>query len=432
VKKKALKKVFNVKFFQRIISIILVLLYFSNQVAFAASEIVGSNNVAAPTITNTGNIYDVTTQKYINGSGVNSFEKFNVDTGDIANLRFDADRLINLIYDSSASQINGEVNAFKNGIIGGNVVFANSNGFVVGSTGVLNVGSLTLTTPTKAAMDDVFTKDLLGQSIVDGTKLNKIMNLETETSDTGTIKFNGTVNSIRGVGMMGSDIKIETTANINANRNLDMTDAFVNIANTATGIAAVENGKIIIKAVSSPDAETASSDNTVEIAGKINANKADIDISAYSDINGKSAIVNVNSGADIKGNNVSISAFNEVKAKSKSTGTGVNLKDFDLDDLSLADLLNSKNSTATAKIIIDSGSIITAVKNPKKAPVKTNFINAVKYADSVWTRTLILITKIPRRSGCLLRNGAKLFPEESQAPVPSTNGNSRLPSNNPA
>ena len=81
--------------------------------------------------------------------GVNTFSRFNVDKGDIVNLRLinQQNKLVNLVFDSSASQINGIVNSYKGGQIGGNVLFANPHGFVIGKDGVFNVVSLTLMTP---------------------------------------------------------------------------------------------------------------------------------------------------------------------------------------------------------------------------------------------------------------------------------------------
>ena len=109
------------------------------------------------TVGNITNIQTNTTAK--NGTiGVNTFGRFNVGQGHIVNLNLinQQNKLVNLIFDSSASQIHGIVNSYKNGNIGGNVLFANPNGFVIGSTGVFNVGSLTLMTPKEDVMKKIF------------------------------------------------------------------------------------------------------------------------------------------------------------------------------------------------------------------------------------------------------------------------------------
>ena len=48
------------------------------------------------------------------------------------------------------------LNSIKNGKIGGNVYFATPNGMLVSSTGVVNVGSLTVTTPTREFAEKLF------------------------------------------------------------------------------------------------------------------------------------------------------------------------------------------------------------------------------------------------------------------------------------
>lgn len=159
-------KYLNIK---RIVALCLTLifsLYNTSLVALAVSEI--SVGGPLPTDTNINwngsNIYDIQTNTSVsNGTiGINSFDKFNVGQGDTVNLNLinAQNKLVNLIFDSSASQINGIVNSYMNGQIGGNVLFANPNGFVVGANGVFNVGSLTLMTPTEDSMRDLINFDI--------------------------------------------------------------------------------------------------------------------------------------------------------------------------------------------------------------------------------------------------------------------------------
>ena len=79
-----------------------------------------------------------------NGStGFHHFSNFYLNSGDIANLQFgDASKFVNFV--DTQVGIHGVFNAIKNGAVGGNVVFVSPQGMVVGSTGVLNVGSLQL------------------------------------------------------------------------------------------------------------------------------------------------------------------------------------------------------------------------------------------------------------------------------------------------
>ena len=118
---------------------------------YAASEYVridGGTNVTKGKVTD---IY-VGKMSSDNKTGVNVFQKFNVEKGDIANLRFNqkdqnvhANNLLNMVQDKI--NINGTVNALRNGKIGGNLYFISSNGMAVGSSGAINAGSLTVMTP---------------------------------------------------------------------------------------------------------------------------------------------------------------------------------------------------------------------------------------------------------------------------------------------
>ncbi len=109
----------------------------------------------ASTVTGAGTAnvtIDTGTVKGVNA--FNSFSQFNVNGGQTVNLNLPTGtaNLLNLVRDS-ASNINGIVNAYKDGRIGGNVFFFNPHGFVVGAGGQINVGSLLMATPTSAFMD---------------------------------------------------------------------------------------------------------------------------------------------------------------------------------------------------------------------------------------------------------------------------------------
>ena len=95
-----------------------------------------------------GSFTGITTTTIQNGNAFNSFSRFNVDQGNTVNLYIPdaADRLVNIVRDGR-SDINGTLNSYRNGTIGGDVFFLNPHGIVVGSSGVINTGSLTLATP---------------------------------------------------------------------------------------------------------------------------------------------------------------------------------------------------------------------------------------------------------------------------------------------
>ena len=93
--------------------------------AVDASVITDTNKTYAPT--NEG-IYNIYAQKRHDKIAINEFEKFQLDANHIANLYFrtqdgkiDAENLLNFV--NTRIDINGTLNAIKNGKIGGNLFF---------------------------------------------------------------------------------------------------------------------------------------------------------------------------------------------------------------------------------------------------------------------------------------------------------------------
>ena len=122
-----------------------------------------------------GNTTDITTRTVNNGIGLNTFSTFEVERGNMVNLHVpgSASTLLNIVYDSPIL-INGIVNGLKNGSIGGKIVFADPHGMVVGASGVLNLGSLTVLTPARSFLDglagsgDSFDMDGVGTLLAGG------------------------------------------------------------------------------------------------------------------------------------------------------------------------------------------------------------------------------------------------------------------------
>jgi len=109
------------------------------------------------TVTVNGNVTGVTTSTTRGINAYNSFTKFNVNSGTVANLYLPTGtaNLLNLVSGSPVT-ISGILNSIKNGQIGGNVFFIDPFGMVLGKTGVINIGSLTVLTPTQAFTKSFF------------------------------------------------------------------------------------------------------------------------------------------------------------------------------------------------------------------------------------------------------------------------------------
>lgn len=99
------------------------------------------------------NIYNITPEHYSGNAAYRKYDNFVLDKGHVANLDF-ADRngvttntFVNLV--GNQVQINGLLNSVKNGnFYNGHAVFITPGGFVVGASGVLNVGKVSVATPT--------------------------------------------------------------------------------------------------------------------------------------------------------------------------------------------------------------------------------------------------------------------------------------------
>ena len=203
--------------------------------AVADATEINQNGVPFKTVTDIAhapdsNIWNISTSTTSGDIGINTFGKFNISEGDIANLNLSAQqkKLANLVFDSSASQINGIVNSYKNGKIDGDVLFANPNGFVVGKTGVFNVGSLTLMTPTEDTMKKVFKDNAVVEDNLNalvsfnmgGTDYLLLGGEETDIElNPAEISIDGTINSGAGITIAngGKEININNGAELNAN-----------------------------------------------------------------------------------------------------------------------------------------------------------------------------------------------------------------------
>ena len=125
---------------------------YSCPVALVASTISG--------ITPQDNIYNIEAEKVSGSTGFRQYDTFDLTDGDIANLVYknNYDKFLNLV-DTQIS-INGIVNTVKDkNFYNGRAIFVSPSGIVIGSTGVLNVGSLSLLNTSgyddlKSAYDD--------------------------------------------------------------------------------------------------------------------------------------------------------------------------------------------------------------------------------------------------------------------------------------
>nr|MCU0868776.1 leukotoxin LktA family filamentous adhesin [Burkholderiales bacterium] len=160
----------------------------------------------ATTLTVSGTVTDVTTQTVIGPNAFNAFHRFDVFAGNTVNLHVPtaASNLVNLVTGPLGSRIDGTLNAVAGGTIGGNVFFLNPHGVVVGQQGVINVGALTLITPTQAFTDSFF--DTSGAP--NAAAVAALLAGDVPISDSGLISVQGRINARGDVKLAAANIVI--------------------------------------------------------------------------------------------------------------------------------------------------------------------------------------------------------------------------------
>ena len=104
-----------------------------------------------------GNIFDLDPTAVNGDTGFRKYHNFELSEGDIANLIFkygekNVEKFVNLV--DNTIKIDGIINSMRDGnFYDGHAVFISPNGMVVGASGVLNVGSLSVLTPTQDSFD---------------------------------------------------------------------------------------------------------------------------------------------------------------------------------------------------------------------------------------------------------------------------------------
>src|SRR5690606_17182625 len=152
-----------------------------------------------------GNVTDVSTATLSGGNAFNSFSRFNVDAGNVVNLHVPASaaHLINIVRDRR-TDIHGILNSIQDGRIGGSVYFANPHGLLVGPQGVINVGSLTVSTPTQNFVDGFF----LAPGSPNEQAVQQLLAGTAPRSGTGLITIEGEINAIDDIRLRAGTIDV--------------------------------------------------------------------------------------------------------------------------------------------------------------------------------------------------------------------------------
>ncbi|WXL26197.1 leukotoxin LktA family filamentous adhesin [Ectopseudomonas mendocina] len=382
-------------------------------------------------IATSGAVTNITTTTVKGSTGFNSFGTFEVGQGNTVNLHVpsNANNLVNLVHDSK-TVINGTLNGLKDGKIGGNIIFADPHGMVVGASGVVNVGTLTVTTPSNTQMQEMAAVINRSNNAAEADKLAADIMAGKYIGGTGEVKIEGKVNSAGSVNLFAANAIITDTAAVNAGAKIF--NATVNTAGLVDATAAVRQDGIITivgkssayingdlqalmadgaggdVVVSAPDLEVDWSGKIITRADDVTKTSGNIDLQAYTDqsfvaakadgskidnvadlkaeITRQSASKNnvakikISSNAELNaGHSVASSAGNitlEARAVEKQSG-GYARADASIE---IAGILTGKNITAHSEAIasIESGLLKSLFSDVEL----TAIIDKVKAADS--------------------------------------------------
>src|SRR5579862_8267715 len=195
-----------------------------------------------------GKTTDITTSTVQGTVAYNSFSTFNVAKGNTVDLVLPSGtlNLLNLV-NSQAINIWGVLNSIENGKIGGNVLFADPFGMVVGKSGSINAGALMLVTPTKAFMDSLFS----GPGAPSAANTSSLLSGAVPISSDGMILVQVKINTISDAMLVGQNVtnsgRIASGA-VFASTQPDFSDV-VNVNGLVVGNAlSTQNGNIEVVA----------------------------------------------------------------------------------------------------------------------------------------------------------------------------------------
>ena len=228
-----------------------------------------ASDITGVTPTGTGNTYNIEAAKVSGSTGFRHYNNFKLDKGDIANLLYrtkankEYSKFVNLV--DNRVNINGIVNTMKgNNFYNGHAIFVSPQGIVIGASGVLNVGALTLMAPSQNSYN-AFKKLYENDSHLSRIEYDKnnanYKSLITNSS--GTITVNGKIFAKESVEAYGRNVTVKKDSTEGGNpaifagvqnqdviTDLDMAEtlfnSLVNIDVTSANGMALEDGKVAL------------------------------------------------------------------------------------------------------------------------------------------------------------------------------------------
>lgn len=192
-----------------------------------ATDVTRHAGFTGTTITQTApNQIDVNTVlKSGSQTAFNGFATFDVSSGDTVNLHLPsgAQNLVNLV--DNRAIVNGTVNSYlSSGSVGGHVFFADAQGMVVGSSGVLNVGALSIVAPSADAMSTLY-----GEASAGGGATTTALLQGSLAHDGADVSMDGTVHATSGVRIQAKAIDASGTIFVTGGASGSGLDTAVNV-----------------------------------------------------------------------------------------------------------------------------------------------------------------------------------------------------------
>ena len=337
---------------------------------FLATQSLQANATDITGVTGNNGIYNINPTDQHNGVGFRQYDNFNLSEGDIANLIFkygteNVSKFVNLV--DNQVNINGLVNSMRDGkFYNGQAIFISPKGMVVGASGVINVGSLSVLTPTQSDYEKYKNSPDLGYYRLD--------------QNNADVTINGKVITREGISLSGRNVVIGDNAGmITGIKNNDVINTnnqanvlFNNLVNTSVSNAntlAAKDGKIVITSYADKGGTEINGTikNFAENAKTNIGNKgADgLKIAGTVETNGDTLLVNHNGDLEISGN---VTSSGKISASNYGEALNVTSSAKITNDGALS-MVNSGDGNLNVDGTINSGDNVVITNNGNNANI---------------------------------------------------------------
>ena len=195
-------------------------------------------------------VHDLYAQELDGNLARSVYDKFSLSENEIANMHFNkqggdqfAFNLVNFV--NERVDVNGTINAIRDGAIDGNLYFLSPEGIAVGSSGVINAGGFTAYAVSSSDFDDLVDADMSDLRTQLATNINNGLLTASEKS----VEINGVINARNRIALRGQSITVNDGAHLNADKNID----FTNLVNAGNTVENIQNLKMTVDPEGSGD-----------------------------------------------------------------------------------------------------------------------------------------------------------------------------------